>query len=63
MGAFYVKDRQVMGWLHYWVLHGAPTTGRPLLADQLRRVRKRYGSGVARQYRDHLVWIGSYPVR
>ena len=61
MGAFYLPSPRVMRWVGEWVQRGP--TGRPLLAAQLRLLRSRYGSTAARAFRDHLMWIGSYPLR
>lgn len=61
MGAFYIKDPRVMRWVGEWVQRGPH--GRSILAAQLRLIAKRHGLSVARAFRDHLLWIGSYPVR
>lgn len=61
MAGFYVADRCVMRWVGEWI-HRGPT-GRPMLADQLRFIRSQHGRSVARAFRDHLVWVGSYPER
>lgn len=63
MRAFYIDDRRVMRWVREWVYRGSWHAGRPELAAQLRLLRKHYGNSVAAWFRNHLLWVGSYPVK
>lgn len=61
MAAFFVADPRVMRWVGEWVQRGP--AGRSILAAQLRLLRSCHDRSVARAFRDHLVWVGSYPER
>ena len=63
MRAFYIDDRRVMRWVGEWVHRGSWHAGRPELAAQLRLLRKRYNNSVATGFRNHLLWVGCYPVK
>jgi len=63
MQAFYIDDRRVMRWVGEWANCGSWHAGRPKLAAQLRYIRTHYGNSVAAWFRNHLLWVGSYPVK
>lgn len=48
-------------WIGEWVQRDPSPIYRPTLAAQLRLIRKRHGTPYAKEYRDHMVWMGSYP--
>ena len=50
-------------WIGEWIQRGADVRYRCTLASQLQLIRKRHGSSYAKEYRDHLVWVGSYPLK
>lgn len=47
-------------WAHHWA-DNPPERQRDALAHELGRLRRRYGTREARDYRDHLRWIDAYP--
>ena len=63
MGGFYSSDKRIMGWIGGWIDRGSSPHYRGVLAAQLRLIRKKHGTLLAREYRDHMLWIGSYPTR
>ena len=67
MGGFYSSDKRIMGWIDCWIKNGIDRhftyVYRGMLAAQLRIIRKKHGTLLARGYRDHMLWIGSYPTR
>jgi hypothetical protein len=50
-------------WIGEWIARGSHPSYRKTLADQLRLIRKRHGSPYARGWRNHLDWLGSYPLK
>lgn len=50
-------------WIGEWVRRGSDSTYRAILADQLKLIRKRHGTPYAREWKDHIIWIGSYPLK
>lgn len=63
MGGFYSSDKRIMGWIGGWIDRGSSPHYRGVLAAQLRLIRKKHGTLLARGYRDHMLWVGSYPTR
>jgi len=63
MRAFYIDNPRVMRWVGQWVYRGPSHAGRSILASQLRLLRNQYNNSVAARYRNHLLWVGSYPVK
>ena len=61
MQGFYSSDARLNRWAGEWVQRGPSPQHRGTLASQLRLIRKRHGTPLARVYRDNLLWIGSYP--
>ena len=50
-------------WIGEWIQRGSHSSYRKVLADQLRLIRKRHGTPYAREWRNHLDWLGSYPLK
>ena len=63
MGGFYSSDKRIMSWISSWIDRGSSPHCRGVLAAQLRLIRKKHGTPLARGYRDHMLWIGTYPTR
>jgi hypothetical protein len=68
MGGFYSSDKRIMGWLAGWISIGCGLPhmrqyDRDRLASQLRLIRKKHSTPLAGRFRDHIMWIGSYPTK
>jgi len=50
-------------WVAGWIARRPSPEYRGDLASQLNLIRKRHGSGAAVQYRNYVLWLGSYPVK
>lgn len=51
-------------WNIAWIYRShAMREPRLTLATQLRHIRKNHGNPEAKEFRDHLLWIGVYPVK
>lgn len=48
-------------WIGEWIQRDPSPIYRGTLAAQIRLIRKRHGTPHAREWRDHMVWMGSYP--
>ena len=68
MTGFYSSDERVMRWLNGWIVRGCSTPHlreheRGMLASQLRIIKRKHGSELAKSYNRHLTWVGSYPLK
>jgi len=50
-------------WIGQWISRGSHPAYRGELASQLRLIRKRHGTPQAREYRNHIDYLGSYPLK
>lgn len=50
-------------WIGEWISRGSHPQYRGELANQLRLIRKRHGTPYAREWAQHIDWIGAYPLK
>jgi hypothetical protein len=50
-------------WIGEWIRRGSHPAYRPELAKQLQLIRKRHGNRAAIEWRNHLDYLGSYPLK
>jgi hypothetical protein len=55
---FYSSDKTINQWIGKWIQTGPEN--RNTLANELRIIRRKYGTEIAKKYRNHIMWIGSY---
>lgn len=53
-------SRKVQGWVVEHI-RNSPKLTRTQLANELRVVRKEFGTHAAREYFDYCLWLGIYP--
>jgi hypothetical protein len=64
-GNWTAPNKGIQQWAIEW-LHRGPKNGnspRTRLASELKYVRDNHGAHEAIEYRNYLLWLGSYPVK
>jgi len=52
-------------WALTWLYRGqsAWSRNRSMLASQLLQIRREHGAGQAVEFRNYMLWLGTYPIR